>query len=153
MWSQGIFRHFILNYCRYVGYVIIIINLLRVKVKVSPLQATGDVDARVHIHTTTALGRGRVVVCSAAFTPRKLPGIHFIGGWVDYGTSLDTKEWRKIPTPQTPGIKPEPSSPQPSASPLEPPCPFLLRVRSWYQHFYASVLCFYGEDYVINSSK
>ena len=30
------------------------------KVKVSPLQATGDVDARVHIFTATALGRGRV---------------------------------------------------------------------------------------------
>ena len=34
-----------------------------IKVKISPLQAmkvTGDVDARVHIYTATAVGRGKV---------------------------------------------------------------------------------------------
>ena len=30
------------------------------KIKVSPLHATGDVDARAHIYIATALGRGRV---------------------------------------------------------------------------------------------
>ena len=49
------------------------------KVKVSPLQAMkahGDVDARVHIFTATALGRGRV----ASPTPGRLyPGTHFMG--------------------------------------------------------------------------
>ena len=36
---------------------------LKAKVKVSPFQAMkalGDVDARVHIYTATAIGRGRV---------------------------------------------------------------------------------------------
>ena len=43
-----------------------------------------------------------------------------MGGSVDPRTSLDT-EWRKIFTPPTPEIEPGPSSPLPSALPLEPP--------------------------------
>ena len=46
-----------------------------------PWRPTGDVDARVHIFTATVLGRGgRLVLRSAAFTPGKAPGTHFIGG-------------------------------------------------------------------------
>ena len=45
---------------------------LKAKVKVSPFQAMkalGDVDARVHIYTATAIGRGWLVLRSAVFTP------------------------------------------------------------------------------------
>ena len=42
---------------------------------------------------------GWLVLHSGAFPQRKAPGTHFIGGWVDIRTSLDTKERRKISTP------------------------------------------------------
>ena len=42
---------------------------------------------------------GRLVLRSAAFTHEETPGTHFIGGWVDPRTSLNTKEWWKISTP------------------------------------------------------
>ena len=51
-------------------------------------------NAKAHIYTARALV-GWLVLRSAAF----IPGTHFIGGWVDLRTSLDTKEWRKISTP------------------------------------------------------
>ena len=38
------------------------------------MKVHGDVDAKVHTYTVTALGRGRVAVLhSAAFTPGKAP--------------------------------------------------------------------------------
>ena len=80
------------------------ISALCKKVKVSQLQAMkahGYVDARVHIFIATALGW--LVLRSAAFTPEESPpGTHFIGGWVDLRTILDTNERRKIFTPPTP---------------------------------------------------
>ena len=79
------------------------------KVKVSPLQglkAHGDVDARVHIYTATALGRGRVASSTLGrFYPGESPpGTHFTGGSVDPSTSLDTKELRKSSYSPTPVI-------------------------------------------------
>ena len=51
---------------------------------VSPLQAMkahGDVDARVHIFTAMALGRGRVASpMLGRLYPGKAPGTHFVGG-------------------------------------------------------------------------
>ena len=53
-------------------------------IKVSPLQAMkahGDVDARVHIFTAKALGRGRVASPRLGHLyPGEIPGTHFIGG-------------------------------------------------------------------------
>ena len=77
-------------------------------------------DARVHIFTATALGWGRMASTTLG---RLYPPGKFPGGWVDPRASLDTKEWRKISNPPTPGIEPGPSSPQLSALPLEPPGP------------------------------
>ena len=78
------------------------------------MKAHGDLDARVHIFAATALR-------SAAFTSRKAPGTHFLVGYMDPRTSLDTRHERtkKISTPPTPGIEPGPSSPLSSALPLE----------------------------------
>ena len=59
---------------------------------------------------------------------------------MDPRTSLDTKERRKISTPPTPGIEPGPSSPQPSALPLEPPGPSPPHWCSWY-FFRTSKVC------------
>ena len=54
-------------------------------------------DARVLIYTETALGRGRMVSPTIGHPyPRRQ----------NSGTSLDTKEGRKIPTLPTPGIEP-----------------------------------------------
>ena len=45
------------------------------------MKATGDVDARVHIFTATALGRGRVASPTLGpLYPRESSGTHFIGG-------------------------------------------------------------------------
>ena len=81
-------------------------------VGLSPLQTTkthGDVDARIHIYTAMALGRGRVASPTRGHPyPRgKTPVLNFIGGLVDLRTSLDTKERRKPPPPPTPGIEPQ----------------------------------------------
>ena len=58
--------------------------------------------ARVNIYTATALERGRVVSPTLDLLyPGKAPGTHFIEGWVEPRTSLDSKEWRKISTPRT----------------------------------------------------
>ena len=70
---------------------------------------TGDVDARVYIFSTTALGRVRMANTTLDY-PWESPGTYFTGGWVDPRTSLDTKEQRKISTLPLPGIDPEPSS-------------------------------------------
>ena len=82
-----------------------------VKIKVFPLQAMkthGDVSSRFYTYTATALGRGRVAspTLGSLYHPGKAPGTHFVGGWVDSRTSLDTKEWRKSPPLRHPGSNP-----------------------------------------------
>ena len=48
-------------------------------------------DAKVHIHIATVLGRARVASPTlGAFNPWEGPGTHFIGGLVYPRTSLDT---------------------------------------------------------------
>ena len=86
-----------------------------------PWRPMGDVDARVHIFVATALGWGTV---ASPTLGRLYPSTHFIWGWEDPRTSLDMKEYKKISTPPTPEIKPDLSSPLPSALPLEPPGPW-----------------------------
>ena len=50
------------------------------KVKVSPLQTMKDEDARVHIFSATALGRGRVVSTTLyRLYPWESPSTHFTG--------------------------------------------------------------------------
>ena len=46
------------------------------------MEAHGDVDAMVHIHTAMALERGRVAssALSHLYPRGKAPGTHFIGG-------------------------------------------------------------------------
>ena len=53
--------------------------LNNIHVKVSPLQAIeahGDVNARIHTYTATALGRGKILR-SAAFIPGEIPSHSF----------------------------------------------------------------------------
>ena len=60
------------------------------------MKAHGNLAARVHIFTAMALGRGRVASPMLSHLyPGKAPGTHFIGGWVDPRTSLDTKGVKK----------------------------------------------------------
>ena len=54
-----------------------VLSFVSVKVKVSPLQATRDMDAKAHIYTARALGRGRV---ASPMLGRLYPRTHFIGG-------------------------------------------------------------------------
>ena len=50
----------------------------------------GDVDARVHIFTATALGRDRVASPTLDRRyPGKAPATHFIGDWVGPRTPVD----------------------------------------------------------------
>ena len=81
--------------------------------------------------------------------PRESYGTHFIVGWVDPTNSLDTKVWRKISNPLTPGIKLEPSNPQPSVLPLELSSPplwyytwakFLIDQVTGEQNFYTHIM-------------
>ena len=84
----------------------------------------GDVDARVHIFTATELGEvGWLVLRSTAFTPGEIPRFSFYRGLSGPQGQSGHKGVKKISTPPTPGIEPGPSSPQPSALPLEPPGP------------------------------
>ena len=105
-------------------------SILHIKGKgYRPWRPMGDVDARVHIFTATALGWGRVASPTLVrLYPRGNSPVLILGGWVDPRASLDTKKWRKMSTPPTPGIEPGPSSPQLSALPLEPPGPFILHI-------------------------
>ena len=61
------FNYYTLYFLKIFLYTIkhlkLFLNILDIKVKISslrPWRTTGDVDARVHIYTTMALGRGRV---------------------------------------------------------------------------------------------
>ena len=60
-----------------------------------PWRPMGDVHARFHIYTATALGRGRVAnpTLNCLYPPGKASSFHFIGGLVDPRASLDTKVW------------------------------------------------------------
>ena len=70
------------------------------------MKAHGDVDARVHMYTATALGIGRATnLRSDAFTPWKSP-VLIIRDRVDPRNSLDTKERRKCPPFRHPGSNP-----------------------------------------------
>ena len=91
-------------------------------------KAHGDVDASEHIYISTTLGRDMVVASPTVgpFTLRESPCTHFILGWVDPRTSLNTKEWRKISIPPTPGIEPKTCSPYPSVLPLDLPGPLYI---------------------------
>ena len=73
-----------------------------------PWRRTGDADATVHTYTAKTLGRGRLgsPTLGRLYPRGKTTVLIFIGGWMDPRTSLDTKAWRKISTPSTPGIEP-----------------------------------------------
>ena len=59
-------------------------------------------DARVHVYTATALGRGRVASPTLGrLYPGGSPGTHFIGGLVDLKTNLDMKERNFQPSETT----------------------------------------------------
>ena len=104
------------QYMNNCSIIFVLYCLLTLIVKVAPLQVMkshGDVDAMVRIYTATALWRGRVTsrTLDCLYPPGKAPSTHSIGGWVNPRISLDTKEWRKISTPPTPGIEPGPCRP------------------------------------------
>ena len=102
-------------------------------VKVSPLQAMkahGDLDARVHIYTATALGG-----CSMAsptlghLYPGGKPRYSFYRRLSGSQNQSGHQGVKKISTPLVPGIEPGPSSTWPSALPLELPAPLHMRVN------------------------
>ena len=102
-----------------------LIGVGHVKVKVSPLQALkahGDVDARVHIFTATALGRGRVASPTlGCLYPRESPQYSFYRRLSGPQDQSEHEGAKKNLHPSDLGFEPGPSSPQLSALLLEPP--------------------------------
>jgi hypothetical protein len=76
------------------------------------MKAYGGVDAQIHIFFTLALaGRERSPSRAGHFTPGEtVPGIHWIGGWVDPRAGLDDLEKRKFLT--LPGLRTRTPTPQ-----------------------------------------
>ena len=68
----------------------------------------GDVDARVHIYTVTALGRGRV---ASPTLGRLTPRHSFYRRLSEPQEQSGYEGVKRISTPPTPGIEPGPSTP------------------------------------------
>ena len=77
------------------------------------MKAHGDVDARVHIYTATALGRGRwLVLRSAAFTPGESARYSFYRRQSEPQYQSGHEGLMKnLHSSQTSGIEPGPFSP------------------------------------------
>ena len=95
------------------------------------MKVHGDVNARVHIFTATALGRGRV---TSPTLGRLYSWGNLIGGWVDLRTSLDTKEWRKISTPSVTQARTRVVQPAAQRLAAWATCPIfnIIVIKSWY---------------------
>ena len=72
---------------------------------------------------------GWLVLRSAAFTPGEVPRYSFYRRLSGHQGQSGHEGMKKISTPPTPGIEPGPSSPQPSALPLEPPGPLYKVIK------------------------
>jgi hypothetical protein len=66
-------------------------------------KAYGGIDVLIHIFLTSALVGGEWSASRPGrFTPgERVPGTHWIGGWVDPITGLDDLKKRKFLTPPT----------------------------------------------------
>ena len=107
-WSSGtVVRHAVSTVNSYAGntstYITSMTTLFTWKVNASPWSSTGEVDARIHIYTATAPGRGTV---SGPTLGRLYPGTRFIGAWVTPRANLDTKKWEKFPSLRHPRWNP-----------------------------------------------
>jgi hypothetical protein len=69
------------------------------------MKAYGGVDVQIHIFLTSALAGGEWSASRPSrFTPgKKIPGTHWIEGWVDARAGLDDVEKRKFLT--LPGLE------------------------------------------------
>jgi hypothetical protein len=73
------------------------------------MKAYGGVDVQIHIFLTSALVAGEWSASHAGrlSSGERIPGAHWIGGWVDARAALDDAEKRKFLT--LPGIEFRPS--------------------------------------------
>jgi hypothetical protein len=80
------------------------------------MKAYGEVDIQIHIFLTWVLAGGdSSALRPGRFTPgERIPGTHWIGGWVDPRAGLDNLEKRKFLT--LPGLEPRSLSLKPIAS-------------------------------------